>query len=534
MQAERLLFIHLLRCGLTARYSASGDGEGWVIVTSKKLVREMGAPRRSEMVWRGSTLIECKDDGYYSYSDGEAREMRIPEEVLHEYLSLGDGSRRYWLHTDEPERTDAPGPMATTLRDEHGNAYPELIDKALRILSEVEHPIRLSAIEDAEEGLLQRGARKAQIQLVQLRLSKETIERQVIRREDDRSFLRNAYEVQELSGRLSFKRGGPQGLLAAVKARAYEGLTNYDIASCHTVALRQVADLLRDVDARIDLTPLEEYLERGGKDWAARHYGLPRKLVKITEHAVKYGAVLPCSVAQAKLFEEQSGHYPEVAKAAQKHATDADKALRKLYDCFSDIRQVVLQIADALLTTYYDATKKRGSWMMYNACGIGFRPSDYEEGHQQRSKVMAWMLQGLEAAFVHSITILSEEYDYTVIANEHDGAIIDGTVPEEAIERARTMSGFHHAEFVIKPFADEDDIEAVYGEVGATDHMIEGQTTPTIMAPFSDQSGQDPLLRQDQTDDLLLAVDGQHRQRRLRPLLDGGQAQSGAPRGSPP
>lgn len=42
-------------------------------------------------------------------------------------------------------------------------------------------------------------------------------------------------------------------------------------------------------------------------------------------------------------------------------------------------------------------------------------------------------------------------------------AIVDGAVPDEAIEEAREMSGFHQAEFVEKPFADTEEVEDLYG-----------------------------------------------------------------------
>jgi hypothetical protein len=125
------------------------------------------------------------------------------------------------------------------------------------------------------------------------------------------------------------------------------------------------------------------------------------------------------------------------------------------------MREMVIEIAEAIIGPYYKAVQRGG--YMQNACGISFRPSDWSEGHKRRSKGMAWLLQGLEAAFVHSITILSEEYEkYTVVANEHDGAIVDGEVPEEAIERAREMSGFTRAKFMRKPLADAATVAAFY------------------------------------------------------------------------
>jgi hypothetical protein len=134
---------------------------------------------------------------------------------------------------------------------------------------------------------------------------------------------------------------------------------------------------------------------------------------------------------------------------------------------------VVKRIADSLLGAYYKAYRQGG--YMHNPCGVGFRPRDYTEGHERRTKVMAWMLQGLEAAFCHSMTILSSKSEhFTVVANEHDGLIIeqececDGrflNAVSKAQEVARLMSGFHRAKLVQKPHADEEDIQKLYGRI---------------------------------------------------------------------
>jgi hypothetical protein len=338
-----------------------------------------------------------------------------------------------------------------------------LVDGALRVLKDADHTVDTSAIEDAEDALCRRESREVRAQLAQLRMAKAVVEQQVVERDGDVATIQNAYEVQELSGRIGFKRGGPVGLPKAVKQRAYARYTNYDIASCHTAALKQIADELEELGVDIDTFPLDAY---AGKSAVADEHGLAVQLVKITEHAVKYGASLPLSTAQAQVIENETGYYPEIARAAEKHADCPDEALRKLHEVFAPIRELVIEIAEALLDAYWGEHKQPGGrkgWCMKNAAGIPFRPSEWDDGHEQRSKVMAWALQGLEAAFVHSITILSQDYDYDVVANEHDGAIVDGTIPDAAIERAREMSGFHRAEFVVKPFADADDVETVYG-----------------------------------------------------------------------
>jgi len=483
--AERLLFLHLLGHARSAMYSSGQGGDGfmqWVGVPAEKMEREMGAPYHSTYrVWHESELIEPFQGGYYvpPTDDGaqpQARAFRIREEAFEEFTSLGDGTRRWWLHTEKPARTDEPGPMSSDLKDENDNYHPDLIDEALRVLDGAEHRIDLEPIRDAIKSLAGQNGREARARKANLQLALETIERQADGSEGVVS-LQNAYTPDECGGRVSFKDGGPQGMLKAVKARAYDlkGYTNYDISSCHTAALKQLADDLKQLGVDIDTSPLDEY---PGKYEAADNHNLPSSLVKTTEHAVKNGGYLPASLAQARVIEQEIPGELKIVEEARGADVDTDRAIQELHDIFADYRQVAVEIAEALLTTYWDEHKQPGGpkgWCMKNHCGVSFYRDEWTEDedehswcHRARTRVMAWALRGLEAAFCHSLTILSEEYDYEVAANEHDGLIVDGELPDEdesdVIDQAREMSGFHRAELVEKAFADKEDVEALYGE----------------------------------------------------------------------
>jgi hypothetical protein len=67
-------------------------------------------------------------------------------------------------------------------------------------------------------------------------------------------------------------------------------------------------------------------------------------------------------------------------------------------------------------------------------------------------KVSAFLLQGLEAAFIYTLITLSEDYGYEVRSCEHDGLIVYGDIPKEAVEKAQEMSGFTTAVLEPKEF----------------------------------------------------------------------------------
>ena len=64
---------------------------------------------------------------------------------------------------------------------------------------------------------------------------------------------------------------------------------------------------------------------------------------------------------------------------------------------------------------------------------------------REEARVAAHILQGKEAAFIHYITAFSGD-DFTVVSNQHDGLIIEGTIPMELIHNARRFSGLPYAE----------------------------------------------------------------------------------------
>jgi hypothetical protein len=77
-----------------------------------------------------------------------------------------------------------------------------------------------------------------------------------------------------------------------------------------------------------------------------------------------------------------------------------------------------------------------------NPCGLAFSIHDdrfTKEGTIDRygQKVAYAMsrLQGLEAAYMHALAQIAGDYDYEFLRNEHDGAVVIGTIPADARRR---------------------------------------------------------------------------------------------------
>ena len=51
--------------------------------------------------------------------------------------------------------------------------------------------------------------------------------------------------------------------------------------------------------------------------------------------------------------------------------------------------------------------------------------------------MVAHILQGMEACFIHTLTLLADTYGFVPLVNEHDGLITLGKIQDEAKQAAR-------------------------------------------------------------------------------------------------
>lgn len=303
-----------------------------------------------------------------------------------------------------------------------------------------------------------------------------------------------AYKVQELSGRLSMIAGGSQNMTTEGKHAAYgniEGARNYDIVGSHTVRLVEEFELANERGAGLDITVLTEY---PGKDALAKEYGVPRSVFKRAEHAPKYGAgFVPTMGVAWKLARDRAkkrlAEWGNTSYYKERVCSDRETWDRFVRSCLPTMAQLALEIAEddkvplgdaedaySLLREVYgpmaQEMKRWRSWLVTDhwrlhsrpggrghfiegPCGIAFNMYDYPE-RERGTKYASMLLQGREAAFIHHLTLLGSAYGYEPVANEHDGLIVVGRIPEEAIEEARRLSGFATAKLVEKPFTSAD------------------------------------------------------------------------------
>lgn len=314
---------------------------------------------------------------------------------------------------------------------------------------------------------------------------------------------KTAYEVQEASGRLTMT-AGLQSASKEMKAAAAQGISgyrNYDIASSQTEGLRQEMEHAAREGANVDLSVLGKY---PGKDTLAETHGIGRERWKRPEHAVKFGAGFSHDTYQEALsagkgrvlsriegedgeprfhlldrLDHESGkmaweravhnELPTMARVACGWAQSEDVPLSDPEDAYKLLRSVFEAMAveidrwrEWLLEVHWSQEGQPGGpngYYVENPCGLPFSIHDerLEEGgepsrYNQKAAYATSRLQGLEAAYMHALAVLAEEYDFEFLRNEHDGAVVLGEIPAEARKRAREMSGFERARLEEKPF----------------------------------------------------------------------------------
>lgn len=103
-----------------------------------------------------------------------------------------------------------------------------------------------------------------------------------------------------------------------------------------------------------------------------------------------------------------------------------------------------------------------------NACGLDLvlgpvRDAElYFDHPRQREavkrKLAAHVLQAREAQFIHSLTALGPKYGFRPMANEHDGLITMGEIPQDAVEEAAANCLVEGPILVEKPIIEEEKV----------------------------------------------------------------------------
>lgn len=459
---------HIISCQI---FSYAGDGtdgrDGYVPIPY--VAREVFCKEAEiqDLVNKGiiERLIIDEETGYtYSIEFGICTSYRMTDKVIDKYIELENISAVKYLKAPKVNLFTGKRCRSiskTKLVDENKNKQPKLIVEALTNITEC--LFELAPVEEHIQKL------RGDLLATEVIYGKDTAEHKKARGlfYNDNGCLKNALNQnaeEVLPGFYSFTPDYSiaytgrihtfmQNASRKMKEAAFKNvknLKNYDLRSSQAIGLIQQFQ-----SANLDPTWLENYKDdKQAKYKYAELIGISVDTWKRCLCALLMGGYVPTKGTEktkADIF-----HY--LIEEAEGDFVKAQELLNKFSEIVEPLNIELKKWHEWLLDTYVKKLGNYSAGKLYlsNPTGKTICIDDLPRGKdlwQRKAKIAAFVLQGQEAAFIHNLTILSLNYDYKVLQNEHDGLITVGEVPKQAIQLAASRAGMDFAELEEKSFA---------------------------------------------------------------------------------
>jgi hypothetical protein len=442
---------------LVSSIQQMAEYQGTIPIYFKSIEAKWGSMKRHYPRLREAGLLEYRE---HQFTEHRSREYQIPFEILERFQDLAGSIEAYQnaelvnLYTGRAHRLPSRSQFS-----QNGHAEPTLVKNAmaafrigyLNVRAIESHLSRLQADYHCPS-LTDIEYQKRRLRYLNDKICFRAIWSQQIRYTYGESIAEYvpSYRGQK-TGRIGAIGGGLQSCSRAMKKAAYsgiEGVRNYDLVAAQAnILLEQLQT------ANIPCPWLEEYLANPqAKQAYAARVGIPVEVWKKCFYAIAMGGTLPTTYER---FLSSHGSIREHLKETLAMSDDPE-------DLFQRFRQEVLLLASVIQkwSRYLQDVWARehgrysGSGLyIRNAVGKSYDlNADGLNRHEQTTKLVAHILQGAEAAFIHNLTILGSQFGYTPIANEHDGLVVIGEIPQDAVDMAKRLSGISRCIIQEKPF----------------------------------------------------------------------------------
>jgi hypothetical protein len=407
--------------------------------------------------WRQLVDMDLLDDPLpYDRYAGRSREYKVADWVLCEFIKRGSNPE---LNLFTGRRSVKM--MKSVYYDAYRHAEPELIRRSIKQITNC--PFDLRAVEQhvqrLEDSYRKMEGTRDYNKSYRSFLNDKACLQAILQQQPESTggglhSYQPAYRVST-TGRIHQLGGALQSCTGEMKRAAYEGLQmkfdlhNYDLSASQANGLIQFFE-----EAGTDTGWLKQYRDTPqNKEVYALRAGLSVGVWKTCLLALIMGAHLPRDTKSKK-----NSILKELAKVAGGDSAKLRELLNGFKDVISPLPQQIESWHKWLLESYLPRHKKhgRGGSFILNHTKKRFSlPKSLTLGWwncEGKRRVSAFLLQGLEAATIHHLTTLGEIYGFQPIANEHDGLVTIGEIPEEAIIEAASLSGFRYASLVEKSF----------------------------------------------------------------------------------
>jgi len=258
------------------------------------------------------------------------------------------------------------------------------------------------------------------------------------------------YRMEE-SGRLTQIGGGLQGCSPAMRKEAYAGVDDlhaYHIRFSIPTMLHQFTE-----EAGIDAPVLEKYVREPSerRRWA-RNMGIDTHALEaavsalcvapIRSHRQDHNRERGTSTSGEGLNTHnlivQDGLRRKPGEYNPEKACDENEHYQRLVeDLTNTLRKWRLHLQDHWIPDHKYVG--HGGYWIKNEVGCSIPVPDSLEG-RGLSRVLAFLLHGREAYFVHTLTVEADKYGVEVISNEHDGIMTIGGLPRSVIQTVKAKT----------------------------------------------------------------------------------------------
>lgn len=447
-------FKHVLAC----TFIQAKDLKGWIPVSAALIRKE--APKAESPAWQALVEKELLFSTEASLKDGKSRLFHISSSVIEEFRALDPLGRQspesYVEYQAIPKVNLFTGyrvikqKSATTI---NGNELPPLIADAIRTFKTCYYD-RLALEQHLERMLgtcielcncppdLEGHDCKAYYRLLNDEFCRSHIEnRQPIWCEKLNAYAFEPYYVPTSTGRITSPLQSATREMKYAMYRNLGEMRNYDLKSSQAVILQQEFG-----KAGISSNWLNTYLStENAKEVYALKAGLEGQDGEATWKNCLYALFM--GAGQPRQTEDPNGFY-SVEAYLYNYLGDKSQ-LEGLYEQFNELVKPLCESIEEwhshLIKDYAKSNSTRSGDKFYvpNACGMKFcfKTRGKKKTNKTKRDLAAHILQGQEACFIHHLTLLGKKYNYKPIGNEHDGLIVLGEIPNEAIQEAVAESG---------------------------------------------------------------------------------------------
>ena len=475
---QRTFFIHLLSSLLINR--------GKPVPISSYLIKEK---------LKEADILDLQNKNYITFSEhvlpeggkvGKCRMYLIDDVLVDTFLDLGNNNldldglinqQKYNAFTSKPTISV----IKSELKDDTDNSIPPLLKssmKAVKPVCDLEALRAFIQIKRDEYNKLKEDYSQGLVTLALLNRVKgrywgmvayfNRINGQNPIKEQDYMWRYKPAFKKQMSGRIT-TLAGLTNAPKEMKQVAYQNipnLHNYDLQSS------QINILLQELTAcGLSSKWLEDYVKnKDSKIKYAEYVGVSVDTWKVIITSLVMGAGLPVSLESAYLFASKTGDLGAIVQALEDEfifELDDEVRLNNISQSFNKLKLVLQPVKTVLdkwhkyLLTDYLLIKciksnLTGEDFISNPTGCKLnitKLQNTEPKHAWGGIIAAFILQGVEAAFIHHLATIGDlTGEFRVVSNEFDGLVTLGSISTATVKRAGLLSGLFNPILVEKSF----------------------------------------------------------------------------------